>query len=188
MKNDISNNKDFDLFLSAKEKINQSSPDYKGAWNDLIKINKENETLIILHMKLLCLFMLEQYEQIVEVYYLKKKTINYYFENRKEELKKIIALAFYMVGMKKKAKNLYPDIKDAYDFENFEICLKGEKKKEEKKEEEKKEEEKKEEKIKKIVVLEEKRDIFFEIIGVKNNLVNQLVDISKLETESYKKI
>ena len=121
MKNDISNNKDFDLFLSAKEKINQSSPDYKGAWNDLIKINKENETLIILHMKLLCLFMLEQYEQIVEVYYLKKKTINYYFENRKEELKKIIALAFYMVGMKKKAKNLYPDIKDAYDFENFEI-------------------------------------------------------------------
>ena len=27
------NNKDLDLFLSAKEKINQSSPDYKGAWN-----------------------------------------------------------------------------------------------------------------------------------------------------------
>ena len=67
------NNKDLDLFLSAKEKINQSSPDYKGAWNELIKINKEHETLIILHMKLLCLFMLEQYEQIIEIYYLKKK-------------------------------------------------------------------------------------------------------------------
>ena len=121
-------------------------------------------------MKLLCLFMLEQYEQIIEIYYLKKKTINYYFENRKEELKKIIALSFYMLGMRKKAKNLYPELKDSYDIEHYEIGIKGKKKeeikqKENKKEEEKKKEEKKEEK--KFNILEEKRDIFFEILKKK---------------------
>ena len=74
MKNYINNNNN-EFFIKAKEKMTEKNPDYNFALNELLKIYKEKETVCIIHMKLICLFMLEQYENVVEIFYNNKKTL-----------------------------------------------------------------------------------------------------------------
>ena len=120
MKNYINNNNN-EFFIKAKEKMTEKNPDYNFALNELLKIDKEKETVCIIHMKLICLFMLEQYENVVEIFYNNKKTLFNYFE-KNLDAKKIVALSFYQLGFKSKAKNIYNEIKDEkkiFDYKNL---------------------------------------------------------------------
>ena len=65
----------YDLFLNAKDQINSIPPNYTEALNTLRKIPIECETMCIEHMKILCLFMLEQFEDIIEYYYINKSKV-----------------------------------------------------------------------------------------------------------------
>ena len=115
------------LFTNAKMKINSS--DYESALNDLNKINDSKVTMCIDHMKMICMFMLEKFETIIEFYYINKtKVIEYIKLN--EDLLKIISCAFYECGMRKKAKELYPSIIPDFISEKSEFFLPSNKKKE----------------------------------------------------------
>ena len=116
------------LFTNAKMKINSS--DYESALNDLNKINDSKVTMCIDHMKMICMFMLEKFETIIEFYYINKtKVIEYIKLN--EDLLKIISCAFYECRMRKKAKELYPSIIPDFISEKSEFFLPSNKKKEE---------------------------------------------------------
>ena len=116
------------LFTNAKMKINSS--DYESALNDLNKINDNKVTMCIDHMKMICMFMLEKFETIIEFYYINKTKVLEYIKLN-EDLLKIISCAFYECGMRKKAKELYPSLIPDFISEKSEFFLPSNKKKEE---------------------------------------------------------
>jgi len=98
-------------FIKAKEKMFCKNPDYNFALNELKNINKEKETICIIHMKIICFFMLEQYENVIEIYYNNKQLLLNYIENN-NDIKKILALCFYQIDFKSKAKTFFNEIKE----------------------------------------------------------------------------
>lgn len=107
----------YELFLNAKDKINSIDPDYLSALEELNKIEKRSITMCIEHMKIICLYMLNKQEDIIEYYYTHKAEVQSYCRVN-EEFKKIIAAAFYSSGMKKKANEFYP-ITIQYEITSF---------------------------------------------------------------------
>ena len=119
---------DINHFNSAKKYFNSSPSDYINSLKELNQISFLIQNIAIVHMKILCFLMLSKYEEIVEYYYLNKKLFNEIIEKsgdneEKNEIKKILALAFYNFNVKQKAKQICPDIKDEYDYKikKFEI-------------------------------------------------------------------
>ena len=129
--------KELEYFKSAKKYFNSSPSEYSKSLKELNKITLLIRNITIIHMKTLCLLMLSKYEDIIEFYYLNRNHLelllrqknsdssnddnNNDIENEKEEIKKIISIAFFNLGMKKKAKILCPDIKDEYIIEKSEF-------------------------------------------------------------------
>ena len=121
---------DMNHFNSAKKYFNSSPSDYINSLKELNQISFLIQNISVMHMKVLCLLMLTKYEEIIECYYLNKKYFDNLFDKdedneEKNEIKKIIALAFYNFNGKPKAKQLCPDIKDEYDYkiDKFEISF-----------------------------------------------------------------
>ena len=111
---------DINHFNSAKKYFNSSPSDYINSLKELNQISFLIQNIAIVHMKILCFLMLSKYEEIVEYYYLNKKLFNEIIEKsgdneEKNEIKKILALAFYNFNVKERAKQICPDIKDEYD-------------------------------------------------------------------------
>ena len=105
----------YDLFLNAKDQINSIPPNYTEALNTLRKIPIECETMCIEHMKILCLFMLEQFEDIIEYYYINKsKVLTYVSLN--EDFKKLIACSFLACGMIHRAHALCACVTPQYEM------------------------------------------------------------------------
>ena len=102
-------------FIKAKEKMFCKNPDYNFALNELKNIHKEKETICIIHMKIICFFMLEKYENVIEIYYNNKQLLLNYIENN-VDIKKIIALCFYNIDFKSKAKMIFNEIKEEKKF------------------------------------------------------------------------
>ena len=121
---------DMNHFNSAKKYFNSSPSDYINSLKELNQISFLIQNISVMHMKVLCLLMLTKYEEIIECYYLNKKYFDNLFDKvedneEKNEIKKIIALAFYNFNGKPKAKQICPDIKDEYDYkiDKFAITL-----------------------------------------------------------------
>ena len=121
---------DMNHFNTAKKYFNSSPSDYINSLKELNQISFLIQNISVMHMKILCLLMLSKYEEIIECYYINKKYFDTLFEKveeneEKNEIKKIIALAFYNFNGKQKAKQICPDIKDEYEhiIEKFEIVF-----------------------------------------------------------------
>ena len=109
---------EFDIFQNAKRYINLN--EFNHALNELLKIPKESETMTIIHMKILCWFMLDLFENVIEIFYSKKKIImNFIEDDNNIELRKILACCFWEIGFKKKAKFLFNEISDNYEISTF---------------------------------------------------------------------
>ena len=104
----------YDLFLNAKDQINSIPPNYVEALNTLRKIPVECETMCIEHMKVLCLFMLEHFEDIIEYYYTNKAKVLAYI-SLNEDFKKLIACAFLACGMFHRAHALCACVTPQYE-------------------------------------------------------------------------
>ena len=61
---------EFEIFQNAKRYINLN--EFNHALTELLKIPKESETMTIIHMKILCWFMLDLFENVIEIFYSKK--------------------------------------------------------------------------------------------------------------------
>ena len=121
---------DMNHFNTAKKYFNSSPSDYINSLKELNQISFLIQNISVMHMKVLCLLMLSKYEEIIECYYINKKYFDTLFDKvedneEKNEIKKIISLAFYNFNGKQKAKQICPDIKDEYDhiIEKFEIAF-----------------------------------------------------------------
>ena len=123
--------KELDYYKLAKKYFNSNPQEYEKSLEQLNKISILIKNITIIHMKTLCLLMLSKYEDIIEFYYLHRKYLDLIFNqtnNSKneieiKEIKKIISIAFYNLGMRQKAKVICPEIKDDFQIEknNFEI-------------------------------------------------------------------
>ena len=121
--------KELEYFKTAKNYINSNPSEYEKSLEELNKITLLLKNITIIHMKTLCLLMLTKYEDIIEFYYLNKNHIESIFnqnynggeEIEKNEIKKIISIAFFNSGMRQKAKKICPEIKDEYQIEKFEL-------------------------------------------------------------------
>ena len=111
---------DINHFNSAKKYFNSSPSDYTNSLKELNQISFLKQNLTVMHMKVLCQLMLAKYEDIIEYYYVNKKYFDTIFDKAdnevKNEIKKIISIAFFNFNYKKKAKIICPDIKDEYDY------------------------------------------------------------------------
>ena len=121
---------DINHFNTAKKYFNSNPSDYINSLKELNQISFLIQNISVMHMKILCLLMLSKYEEIIECYYLNKKFFEDFLyknenEEEKNEIKKIIALAFHNFNGKPKAKLICPDIKDEYDYkiEKFDIIF-----------------------------------------------------------------
>ena len=109
---------EFEIFQNAKRYINLN--EFNHALTELLKIPKESETMTIIHMKILCWFMLDLFENVIEIFYSKKKIImNFIEDDNNIELRKILACCFWEIGFKKKAKFLFNEISDNYEISTF---------------------------------------------------------------------
>jgi hypothetical protein len=125
--------KELEYFKSAKKFLNSNPSEYDKSLKELSKITSLIKNITIIHMKTLCWLMLSKFENIIEFYYVNKTHIESIFnkdynnninnEKEKKEIKKIISLAFYNLGMRQKAKILCPEIKDNYKEERFEFNI-----------------------------------------------------------------
>ena len=125
--------KELEYFKSAKKFLNSNPSEYDKSLEELNKITRLINNITIIHMKALCWLMLSKFENIIEFYYVNKTHIESIFnkdynnninnEKEKKEIKKIISLAFYNLGMRQKAKILCPEIKDNYKEERFEFNI-----------------------------------------------------------------
>ena len=120
-------NESYAFFETAKDKMNCA--DYSSALTELSKIPKKMITPCINHMKIICFFMLQQFEDIIELYYVNKEEVTKLFLSN-GDLLKMVACAFYEVGMKSKAKDLCSEIipEDELVSESFEVTFEGTKK------------------------------------------------------------
>ena len=103
---------DMNHFNTAKKYFNSSPSDYINSLKELNQISFLIQNISVMHMKVLCLLMLSKYEEIIECYYINKKYFDTLFEKveeneEKNEIKKIIALAFYNFNGKQKAKQIW---------------------------------------------------------------------------------
>ena len=121
---------DINHFNSAKKYFNSNPSDYINSLKELNQISFLIQNISVMHMKILCLLMLSKYEEIIECYFLNKKFFEDFLhknetDEEKNEIKKIIALAFHNFNGKSKAKLICPDIKDEYEYkiERFEIIF-----------------------------------------------------------------
>ena len=125
--------KELEYFKSAKKFLNSNPSEYDKSLEELNKITRLIKNITIIHMKALCWLMLSKFENIIEFYYVNKTHLESIFnkdynnnsnnEKEKKEIKKIISLAFYNLGMRQKAKILCPEIKDNYKEEHFELNI-----------------------------------------------------------------
>ena len=125
--------KELEYFKSAKKFLNSNPSEYDKSLEELNKITHLIKNITIIHMKALCWLMLSKFEDIIEFYYVNKTHLESIFnkdynnninnEKEKKEIKKIISLAFYNLGMRQKAKNICPEIKDNYKEERFELNI-----------------------------------------------------------------
>ena len=125
--------KELEYFKSAKKYINSNPSEYDKSLEELNKITRLIKNITIIHMKTLCLLMLSKFEDIIEFYYVNKYHLESIFnkdynnnsnnEKEKKEIKKIISLAFYTLGMRQKAKIICPEINDNYKEEHFELNI-----------------------------------------------------------------
>ena len=122
--------KELEYFKLAKNYFNSNPQEYEKSLEQLNKISILIKNITIIHMKTLCLLMLSKYEDIIEFYYLQRNYLDLIFNqtnNKNEieinEIKKIMSIAFYNLGMRQKAKVIYPEIKDDFQIEqnSFEI-------------------------------------------------------------------
>ena len=120
--------KELEYFKLAKNYFNSNPQEYEKSLEQLNKISLLIKNITIIHMKSLCLLMLSKYEDIIELYYLNRNHLDLIFQqnnNNNEieinELKKIISIAFYNLGMRQKAKTICPDIKDDFQIEKNEF-------------------------------------------------------------------
>ena len=119
---------DLNHFNQAKKYCNSNPSDYVKSIIELNKISFLTQNLTIIHLKIFCLLMLSKYEEIVEYYYSNKKIFDEIFNKNenveeKNEIKKILSLAFFNFNVKQKAKQICPDIKEEFNYkiEKFEI-------------------------------------------------------------------
>ena len=125
--------KELEYFKSAKKFLNSNPSEYDKSLKELSKITSLIKNITIIHMKTLCWLMLSKFENIIEFYYVNKAHLESIFnkdynnssnnEKEKKEIKKIISLAFYNLGMRQKAKIICPEIKDNYKEEHFELNI-----------------------------------------------------------------
>ena len=123
--------KELEYFKSAKKFLNSNPSEYDKSLKELSKITSLIKNITIIHMKTLCWLMLSKFENIIEFYYVNKTHLESIFnkdyknnsnnEKEKKEIKKIISLAFYNLGMRQKAKIICPEIKDNFEEEHFEL-------------------------------------------------------------------
>ena len=129
--------KELEYFKLAKNYFNSNPQEYEKSLEQLNKISLLIKNITIIHMKTLCLLMLSKYEDIIELYYLNRKHLDSLFNQSNidndndnnegeiiKEIKKIISIAFFNEGMKKKAKIICPDIKDEFQIEKSELEIK----------------------------------------------------------------
>ena len=128
---------ELECFKLAKLYFNSNPKEYEKSLKELNKISILIKNITIIHMKTLCLLMLSKYEDIIEFYYIHRIYLDSIFnqnktnkdnESEENEIKKIISIAFYNLGMRQKAKSICPDIKDDYQSEKFQIEIISEKK------------------------------------------------------------
>ena len=113
--------KELEYFKSAKNYFNSNPQEYEKSLEELNKISLLIKNITIIHLKTLSLLMLTRYEDIIEFYYIYRKHFDSIFNDgsndiETNEIKKIISIAFYNLGMRQKAKKICSDIKD-----NFQI-------------------------------------------------------------------
>ena len=116
---------DINHFNSAKKYFNSKPSDYINSLKELNQISLLKKNISVSHMKFLCYLMLSKYEDIIEFYYVNRKLLDSLINNNnsttanneeQNEIKKIIALAFFNFNYKYKAKLICPDIRDEYDY------------------------------------------------------------------------
>ena len=119
---------DINHFNLAKKYFNLKPPDYMNSLKELNQISFLGQNISVIHLKVLCLLMLSKYEEIIEFFYLNKKFFDSIIDKndndeQKNEVRKIISLAFFNFNSKNKAKQICPGIKEEYDYQiqNFDF-------------------------------------------------------------------
>ena len=129
--------KELGYFKLAKKYFNSDPKEYEKSLEEINKISLLIKNITVIHMKTLCLLMLSKYEDIIEFYYINKNHLDSIFDQKNNnevelnEIRKIISIAFYNLGMRQKAKKICPDIKDDFQTENFHFEIIGKKEKNE---------------------------------------------------------